>query len=604
MSDNLTPLKIKDLLSNNSKYSIPIYQRNYAWGEKEITQLIQDIVDYSVEKPNIPYYLGSLVVYEKKNENNVTYETIDGQQRLTTLTILLSALKNNKNKLGFVNDISWFTLNLSFDSRIKSTETLKDVFTHDIIYKNHFNTEIKQAYDDCLKIVQRILKENKQNIDDFCNYLFEKVMILRVPVPPDTDLNHYFEIMNSRGEQLEKHEVLKAQCLEYLTDSDEDTYTFNLIWEACSNMEKYVQYGFKVPERNVVFGNNEWNTLLVNNFNDLSIVLSNGNSNTAIENDNYTVIELINEKKPTTIQSALDNENPDRFNSVINFSNFLLHVLRIQESKDEIALILSTYDELIENNKQRIKLLEEMAEEIYKEWFVRLRFPGYENTKVVDGLPKGWEKKSINSIVDIISGYAFKTEAFDSEGIYKLVTIKNVQDGFFVTQTTDYIYELPKNLKEDCKLKDKDIILSLTGNIGRICMVYGENYLLNQRVAKLKPKKEKYFEFVYLMFRSSFLRATLENLSNGAAQQNLSPIEMGKLEFPIPSDNLIDMLSKTTKSFFDEIITLNKKNKLLQETRDLLLPRLISGKLNVEHLIEESEDLLMVAEPITEYKKN
>lgn len=269
--------------------------------------------------------------------------------------------------------------------------------------------------------------------------------------------------------------------------------------------------------------------------------------------------------------------------------------------QQKIASILSSYDELIENNKQRIKLLEEMAEVIYKEWFVRLRFPGYENSEIVDGLPKGWERKPIDNFVNIISGYAFKTESFDSEGIYKLVTIKNVQDGFFVTQTTDYIYELPKNLKEDCKLKDKDIILSLTGNIGRICMVYGDNYVLNQRVAKLKPIQENYFEFVYLMFRSNFLRATLENLSNGAAQQNLSPIEMGKLEFLFPSTEVINKFSELTKSFFDEIITLNKKNHLLQETRDLLLPRLISGKLSVEHLLDENENLLMVAEPRETY---
>lgn len=287
--------------------------------------------------------------------------------------------------------------------------------------------------------------------------------------------------------------------------------------------------------------------------------------------------------------------------SISKFPNYKI-TLPSLPVQNKIASILSAYDELIENNKQRIKLLEEMAEEIYKEWFVRFRFPGYENTKIVDGLPEGWEEKTIDSFVNIISGYAFKTKVFDSEGIYKLVTIKNVQDGFFVTQTTDYIYELPKNLKEDCKLKDKDIILSLTGNIGRICMVYGENYLLNQRVAKLKPKQENYFEFVYLMFRSSFLRATLENLSNGAAQQNLSPIEMGKLEFPFPSDDVINKFSELTKTFFDEIITLNKKNQLLQETRDLLLPRLISGKLSVEHLIDNEEDLLMVAEPKAEYK--
>ncbi len=294
-----------------------------------------------------------------------------------------------------------------------------------------------------------------------------------------------------------------------------------------------------------------------------------------------------------------------------------VHSLKIKipkkEYRSKIAAILSAYDALIENNNERIKLLEEMAEEIYKEWLVRMRFPGYESTKSFDGqgnevphgtaeaLPEGWEKKPINTIVKIISGYAFKTESFDCEGIYKLATIKNVQDGFFVTETTDFINDLPKNLKDNCKLKDKDIILSLTGNIGRICIVYGENYLLNQRVAKLEAKEAYYYEFLYLMFRSKFLRVTLENLSNGAAQQNLSPIEMGKLEFPVPKEEVLKKFSALTKSFFDEIIFLNKKNQLLQQTRDLLLPRLISGKLSVEHLLDDEENLSIAAEPLANF---
>lgn len=295
-----------------------------------------------------------------------------------------------------------------------------------------------------------------------------------------------------------------------------------------------------------------------------------------------------------------------------------VHSLKLKVPKkryrSKLASLLSIYDDLIDNNNQRIKLLEEMIEEIYKEWFVRMRFPGYETTKYFDekgdevyhdtddALPMNWQKKSINSLVDIISGYAFKTESFDSEGIYKLVTIKNVQDGFFVTETTDYIHELPKNLKNECKLKDKDIILSLTGNIGRICIVYGENYLLNQRVAKLSPKKDFLYEFIYMMFRSKFLRTTLENISNGAAQQNLSPIEMGKLEFPIPSEKILGQFSELTKSFFDEILILYKRNQLLKQTRDLLLPRLISGKLSVEHLLEKEERLSVAEELKPEYK--
>ncbi|MFC2109332.1 restriction endonuclease subunit S [Bacteroidota bacterium] len=270
-------------------------------------------------------------------------------------------------------------------------------------------------------------------------------------------------------------------------------------------------------------------------------------------------------------------------------------------TQKKIASILSAYDDLIENNNQRIKLLEEMAAEIYKEWFVRFRFPGYkeatfldkEGNKVAYGtkgaIPEGWEKKPIKDIVDIISGYAFKSDTFKEEGNYKLVTIKNVQNGFFVTKTTDCIKELPKNIKEDILLRDKDILLSLTGNIGRICLVYGDNYLLNQRVAKLKPKTENLFEYVYLFFRSDFLRMTLENYSNGAAQQNLSPVDMSELKFLTPTDELLEGFSSITKSFFDEIIILLKKNQILQETRDLLLPRLISGKLSVEDL--EVEDI-------------
>lgn len=375
MSDNLKPLKIKELLSNNNKYSIPIYQRNYAWGEKEITQLIQDIVDYSIEKPNTPYYLGTLVVYEKKNSNDeIVFETIDGQQRLTTLTILLSALKNNQSILNFSNDISWFTLNLAFDSRIKSTETLKDVFTNDIKYKNHFNAEIKQAYDDCLKITQRILKESQQNFTDFCNYLFGEVMILRVPVPQDTDLNHYFEIMNSRGEQLEKHEVLKAKWLEFLAENESDTYSFNLIWEACANMEKYVQYGFKVEERNLVFKENDWNQINVKSFEELSGILSENRVNTNTINSSLTIIDIIQNKRTTNIGSTTDNENPDRFNSVINFSNFLLHVLRIQEREDNIALddkrLLSIFKTVLDSKTDKVKFVKTFAFNLLKAKFL------------------------------------------------------------------------------------------------------------------------------------------------------------------------------------------------------------------------------------------
>jgi hypothetical protein len=369
MPTNLTPLNISELLNGNSHYSIPIYQRNYAWGEKEITQLIQDIADYAEKNAKKDYYIGTLVVYERKDESKgLIYETIDGQQRLTTLTILLSTLKNNKTKLNFTNDISWFKLNLAFDSRIKSTETLQNVYDGNVSKKLNFNTEIKSAYEDCLKVLERIIKDKKDlTVQQFCDYLFEKVLILRVPVPSDTDLNHYFEIMNSRGEQLEKHEVLKAKLLEIISKSEAETKAFNQVWEACSNMEKYVQYGFNIAERNLVFGNNDWNNLEVKSFDDLTLLLNTSDQNS--ENQKLSAFDILKEQKSFQNRNVQDNENPDRFNSVINFPNFLLHVLRVQQKTDiplDDKRLLDIFDAILKNENDKENFVKTFAFNLMK----------------------------------------------------------------------------------------------------------------------------------------------------------------------------------------------------------------------------------------------
>lgn len=335
MENNLAPLNIKSLLSEG-KYNIPIYQRNYAWGEREITQLIQDIVDYSSKETKTNYYLGTLVVYERKTQSSLVYETIDGQQRLTTLSILLSVLKNEYNLQN--SPANWFKLNLEFDSRINSTDTLQALFFDNKLDYKNYNPEINQAYIDIKKVLDRILKESKQTVDEFCEYLFEKVMILRVSVPEDTDLNHYFEIMNNRGEQLEKHEILKANCLDFLKDNETESYAFNLIWEACSNMEKYVQYGFSVEQRHHVFGRNDWNNLAYNQFDELSETVFTNKPKNDIDTTSFKLVSLLENNKTVKTDDGLqDDENPERFNSVINFSNFLLHVLRVQ-TKENIPL--------------------------------------------------------------------------------------------------------------------------------------------------------------------------------------------------------------------------------------------------------------------------
>ena len=243
-----------------------------------------------------------------------------------------------------------------------------------------------------------------------------------------------------------------------------------------------------------------------------------------------------------------------------------------------IAEILSRYDSLIENYQKQIKLLEESAQRLYKEWFVDLRFPGHENTKIVDGVPEGWEKKRINEFASILSGYAFKSSTFEENGYYNIVTIKNVQNGFFEGKRLNHIRKLPPGMPQHCLLNTGDLLLSLTGNIGRVCMVIGKNNLLNQRVAKIESK---YPAFVYCLFRSNSMFTAINNLGNGAAQQNVSPIRIGELEIIFANDEIISNFEKITSNIRKQILLLHSKINLLSEACDRLLPKLMSGEIEV-----------------------
>lgn len=360
---------IKELLNNENKYVIPIYQRNFEWGESEIRQLILDIYDYSVDNYDKDYYIGTLIVYDRKNN----FEIIDGQQRLTTLCILLSLIKNEYEDRYKKYITENYNLNLTFDSRKNSTETLKTLFNKDKNYTEKYISEnqnsITEGYIICKKVLSEIL--NKDNEDKFFKYLFENVKILRVLVLEDTDLNHYFEIMNSRGEQLEKHEILKARLLEKL-DNGNDKFIFNLIWEACSNMERYIQLGFKKDLWDIIF-KNDLNSL-ISEKELYSIDYKKNNLN--IDKETKTIEDIINLENNIYDgeNDEENNEEQELFNSIVNFPNFLLHVLKIQVDnknedmplddkrldKDKTPLddkrLLETFNIFLENgDKEKIK---------------------------------------------------------------------------------------------------------------------------------------------------------------------------------------------------------------------------------------------------------
>lgn len=246
--------------------------------------------------------------------------------------------------------------------------------------------------------------------------------------------------------------------------------------------------------------------------------------------------------------------------------------------QERIVNKIFPYDALIKNSQKQIKLLEEAAQRLYKEWFVDLRFPGYENTSIVDGVPDGWIKETIDSRIELLSGYAFKSSEFCADGKYKIVTIKNVKGGQFDGENVSCLLEIPAKMPTHCSLVDGDILLSLTGNVGRVCLVYGEDYLLNQRVAKLKSQTPA---FTYCLFRSKDMFDEMNNLANGAAQQNLSPIRTGKIKNVFPTDETIQKFEKIVFPMIKKIIILNKSNIKIAEARDRLLPKLMNGEIKI-----------------------
>ena len=209
---------IKEILANDN-YVIPRYQRNYAWGKAEISQLIKDIEEFFPKENHEKktYYLGSLVCFKRENGS---FEMIDGQQRHTTITLINLVLKNWQNLIENIVSVP----NLKFDSRKKVQHYIES------LYKTDEKTFLKQAselnmsgtgsFKDAIEIIQEELRE--KDVQNFAKNFYGNVYLFRVEVPEETDLNHYFEIMNNRGEQLEKHEIVKSLLMGRIKVSKEN----------------------------------------------------------------------------------------------------------------------------------------------------------------------------------------------------------------------------------------------------------------------------------------------------------------------------------------------------------------------------------------------
>lgn len=352
-------LSVGDLFCNSDAvYTVPVYQRNYAWRAEQIQQLISDIQDAILEEED-SYFLGNLIVTERKQIND--FEVIDGQQRLTTLYLLLTFLSQNLKTV----DASHID-RLNYESRPRATEALRRVSgihsqaeatsKEDMGIHEGFNI-IRQF------IGSRYALRDSEGLAKFSDFLQSKVTVVRVSLPPETDLNRYFEIMNTRGQQLRQVDIIKARLMSAL--QDEDRACFAWIWDACTDMDSYVQMSLTRNDpkfRDELFGK-DWRFLVLTDFERIRKAFDQtrkGSSASSTLGDSLSIDDALNQYAQLEIYAEDPDQENVRFRSIIEFPAFLLHVLKLfkrDEGEDEGGLddkrLIKLFDEALPSSRMK-----------------------------------------------------------------------------------------------------------------------------------------------------------------------------------------------------------------------------------------------------------
>ena len=329
-------------LLNEDSYAIPLYQRNFAWTYDEIEQLLNDVADaFQEQREN--YYIGTLVV----NEENGLFKIIDGQQRTTALNLIALALKY---EFGFDR---LKAVNLTFPARKKSNENIQKLFTKQKISEDDEN-ELTRGYRHAHDALKKVLEERQFDSQSFFEYLFDNVIIFRSILPNDLDLNLYFERFNSRGEQLEAHEILKAQMMAKFGEDQEMAQKFARIWDACAEFDKPVLKAFQIRSRpnnpdeegEKIFGKEYANFKLQEVFDEMGVD----------KLETKSLIEVISGDKSERGRAESKESDISNYTTVIDFPTFLLQVFFIMEGSNE-----TTFDD-----KKLLKIFE--IERRDREW--------------------------------------------------------------------------------------------------------------------------------------------------------------------------------------------------------------------------------------------
>ncbi len=248
----------------------------------------------------------------------------------------------------------------------------------------------------------------------------------------------------------------------------------------------------------------------------------------------------------------------------------------------KIAAILTAYDDLIETNKRRIALLEKMAEEIYREWFVRMRFPGHRTVKFVKGVPEGWEPMPSSDMFDVLSGGTPKTDVPRYwDGPIPFFTPKDAPDHIYVSTTEKWITDKGLNSCNSRLYPKNTIFITARGTVGKLALAQCD-MAMNQSCYALVPKFDEEVFFFYLSISNAI--EIIKGVSKSGVFDNIIIDTFRIIPIYFPGRRLIKKFNDIAGPIFSQLECLLSANARLAKTRDILLPRLISGKLSVADL--------------------
>lgn len=302
----------------------------------------------------------------------------------------------------------------------------------------------------------------------------------------------------------------------------------------------------------------------------------------------------------STLKDALVSFAGGAATPIVNKSAFssIKVLVPAKKCQRKIAAILSAYDDLIENNNRRIAILEKMAEELYREWFVRLRFPGHEKVKIVKGVPEGWEVVKLGDVCKVARGSSPRPitdiKYFQDGNIPWIKIADATSSKMFIFNTKECVNEFGASFSR--KLPRESLIIATSGTLG-FCILLGVEgcvhdgwMYLTQYQKNIKPS------FIYYVINS--YKEHLNNLSYGAAIQNINTEIIRRLSIMVPSLYIIDKFYLIVNPIQKNIYSLGKENILLQNIRDRLLSRLMSGKIDVENMDIQFPASMRCAEPV------